>query len=212
MDERLADFTRRALAAGLGRHEITSALRRAGWAEADIESALGEFAEIDFPVPVPRPKPYVSAREVFTYLVFFSALSVSAFNVGAMTFAFIELAFPDPLSGSGAWHWERASVRWNLSSLVVAFPLFFLTFRSITRAIAKDPTRRASRPRKWITYLALFLSGAILSGDVVALVYSFLGGELTIRFVLKVATVAVIAGGIFAYFLADMRREEEAGE
>jgi hypothetical protein len=39
-----------------------------------------------------------------------------------------------------------------------------------------------------------------------------LGGELTIRFFLKVLTIAVIAGTIFGYYLWDLRREEEEQE
>lgn len=208
MDSNLVDFTHRALAAGIERGQIRDALREAGWPDADVDAALGAFAEVTFPIPVPRPRPYVSAREVFTYLVFFAALCVTAFNLGGMAFVFVELAFPDPAVDYGSWSSARTVLRWHISSLVVAFPLFLFLFRSIGKAIDRDPTRLSSRPRKWITYLALLAAGSILSGDVVALVYNLLGGELTVRFVLKVAIVATLAGGIFAYFLSEMRREE----
>jgi hypothetical protein len=46
-------------------------------------------------------------------------------------------------------------------------------------------------------------------GDVIALLNDLLGGDLTIRFMLKVTTVGVIAGGIFAYYLHDLRVEEK---
>ena len=36
-----------------------------------------------------------------------------------------------------------------------------------------------------------------------------LGGELTSRFLLKVATVAVLAGGAFLYYLTDLRHDEK---
>ena len=48
-----------------------------------------------------------------------------------------------------------------------------------------------------------------LAGDTITLVYNALGGELTVRFILKVLVVAVLAGGTFAYFLLDMRKEEK---
>lgn len=38
------------------------------------------------------------------------------------------------------------------------------------------------------------------------LVYNGLGGDFGTRFLLKVITVAVIAGGIFSYFLHDVRQ------
>ena len=44
-----------------------------------------------------------------------------------------------------------------------------------------------------------------------ALVYRLLGGELSLRFVLKVLVVGVIAGGVFGYYLGELRREEREG-
>jgi hypothetical protein len=52
-----------------------------------------------------------------------------------------------------------------------------------------------------LTYLTLSVASGILIGDFITLVYYLLSGELTIRFILKVLTVAAIAGGAFAYHL-----------
>ena len=208
MDTQLLDFTQKALVAGVSRADIAEVLRRAGWPKPDIESALRAFAEVEFPVPVPKPKPYLSAREVFIYLVLFGALYVAALNFGALVFELINRAYPDPSWSAAFGRFSADRIRWNLSAVVVAFPIFLLTFRAITRNIAADPTKRASRPRKWLTYLTLFACGVSLTIDVTALVYNFLGGELTVRFLLKIATVASIAGGIFCFFLGDMRKEE----
>lgn len=208
MDSQLLDFTKKALAAGSKRPEIAAALRRAGWAEPDVNAALGAFAEVDFPLPVPRPKPYLSAREVFVYLVLFAALYAAAYNLGALIFQLIDHRFPDLARAGYLRDFSPARMRWNISAMIVAFPLFFVTFRRVTRSIAKDPTKRNSRPRKWLTYLTLFVTGLWLAGDGMALIYNALGGELTIRFLLKAAVVALIAGSIFSFFLADMRQEE----
>jgi len=203
----LVEFTRRALAAGKERQEISDILRRAGWVQPDIEAALDAFANITFSIPVPRPKPYLSAREVFIYLILFAALYAAAFSLGALIFELIDRSSPDPLEIQSL-NFMRLSddrIRWDISMIMVAFPLFFFTFR----AVAKDPTKRASRPRKWLTYLTLFVAGMALVGDTAVLIYNMLGGELTIRFLLKVATIAIIAGGMFSYFIGDMRKEEK---
>jgi hypothetical protein len=76
----LLDFVRAALARGLSRPEIARVLREAGWQEADIGRALDA---LEFPLPVPKPQPYSSAREVVTYLVLFAALYVSALNLAS---------------------------------------------------------------------------------------------------------------------------------
>jgi hypothetical protein len=41
------------------------------------------------------------------------------------------------------------------------------------------------------------------------LIFNLLGGDLTIRFLLKVLVVAVIAGSAFTYYLLDLRKEEK---
>ena len=208
MNAELQEFTRRALEKGVPRERIDAALKDAGWSDADVRAALSAFAESDLPVPVPKPRPYLPAQEVFTYALFFTALYVSAFNAGALIFHFISYWFPDPVSGRLQSTFVFDAIRRNIAALIVAFPLFLFLFRLTERAIDKDPTKHQSRPRKWLTYLTLFIAAASLIGDVSVLVYRVLGGELTTPFLLRVATVALIAGGAFWYFLADVRKDE----
>jgi hypothetical protein len=168
---------------------------------------MDAFADVTFPIPVPRPKAYLSAREVFVYLILFAALYVTAASIGTLIFELINRSFPDPLWNNSIIA-SNSNIRWNMSLIIVAFPLFIFTFRSVTRAVTADPTKRASRPRKWLTYLTLFVAGSFMVGDAATLIYNGLSGELTIRFILKVATIAIIAGGIFMFFLSEMRKDE----
>jgi hypothetical protein len=79
------------------------------------------------------------------------------------------------------------------------------------RAVQADPSKRSSRIRRQLTYLTLFIASCLLIGDVTTLIYSFLGGELTMRFVLKVLTIAAIAGTAFWYYLNDVRDDRDPG-
>jgi hypothetical protein len=90
----------------------------------------------------------------------------------------------------------------------VAFPVFLYTSWVTDRAIRLDPTKRASKVRRWLTYWTLFVAACALLGDVTTLVYNLLGGELTVRFVLKIVTVGLIAGTAFTYYLRDLRLDE----
>ena len=209
--EELQGFVKDGLARGLSRAEIERVLREAGWPPDHVRSALRRFAEIEFAIPVPIPKPYLSAREAFLYLVLFSTLYVSAFNLGGLLFQLINLAFPDPAAPASAVEAIREAIRWSISFLVVAFPVFLYVARLTGRETRLDPSKRASKARRWLTYLTLFVAAGVLIGDVTSLVYSLLGGELTVRFVLKVSTIAVIAGAVFGYYLRDLRFEEEEG-
>ena len=203
--EDLDRFVREALAREIPRDRIESALLEAGWPRKKVEDALGNFAEMDFPLPVPRPQTYLSAREAFFYLLLFTTLFLSAFNFGVILFELIEKIFPDP-AGSA---YTASSLRWAVATVVVSFPIFlFLTVR-LERELRKDPVQRDSKVRKWLTYLTLFLAAGFLIGDVVSLIYHVLEGELTVRFLLKVLVVAGIAGTVFGYYLYDLRKGEE---
>lgn len=208
INEELLSFVRDALVRGLSRPQIEDALLKAGWESGQVKSALTAFAEIEFPIPVPRPKPYLPAREAFMYLILFTTLYISAFNFGKLIFQFINQAFPDPAAPAGFVEYTREAIRWAVASLIIAFPIFLFVSRLLTRAVKRDPSKRISKVRKWLTYVTLFVAASIIIGDLTALVYNFLGGELRPRFLLKVLTVGVISGSIFGYYLWDLRKEE----
>ena len=207
--QELESFVREALTRGCTRDDIERTMLAAGWTTEQARSALGAYAIVDFPVPVPRPRPYLSAREAFLYLVLFSTLYLSAYNLGSLIFDFINRAFPDPTVRSPYYAGSvEDSIRWSVSSLIIAFPAFLLISRYIGRELVRNPVKRLSTIRRWLTYLTLFIAAGIMIGDLITLVYNLLGGELTVRFVLKVVTAAVIAGTVFGYYLWDLRREE----
>lgn len=203
----LTGFVKTALAQGLPRTEIDAVLRRAGWTRSQIGEALGSFADTDFPVPVPRPRPYLDARDAFMYLLLFATLYLSAYSLGALLFGLVNAAFPDPAESYLAQGYRRSLVRWSMSSLVVAFPVFLYMSWLVGRDIADDPNKRRSKVRRWLTYMTLLAAAGVIIGDVMTLIYNLLGGELTIRVVLKVLVVAVIAGTVCWYYLTDVRRE-----
>src|SRR5206468_126917 len=124
-----------------------------------------------------------------------------------LIFDFINRAFPDPAVREFGSRVED-SIRWSVSSLIIAFPAFLLVSRYIARELVRNPVKRLSTIRRWLTYLTLFIAAGFLIGDLITLVYNLLGGELTVRFTLKVITVAAIAGTVFGYYLWDLRREE----
>lgn len=203
--DELTPFVREALAQDVSRDRIASVLREAGWPQEKVEQALGGFAEVDFPIPVPRPRPYLSAREAFLYLLLFTTLFLWAFNLGSILFELIETRFPDP-----AISWDSGeSLSWSVSYVVVSFPIFLFLTVYLNRELRRDPAKGGSKIRKWLTYLTLFVAAGFLLGDLVALIFHLLQGELTVRFLLKVAVVAALAGGIFRYYLADLKKEEE---
>ncbi len=212
MDDSLERFVHDALARGVSRAEVETVLADAGWARDEIDSALARWADTDFPVPVPRPKPYVSAREAFIYLVLFTLLYLSAWSLGALLFQLIDRGIPDPARSYGIRASGLTAIRWAVAMLVIAFPGYLLLSWRTYRVTRLETERRKSRVRKWLTYLTLFLAASVLLGDLISLVFNLLEGELTVRFLLKVLTVAGIAGAIFGYYLWDLRQDDAVPE
>lgn len=200
---RLDEFVREALTAGRAREEIAGVLREAGWPAAAVDEALGRYATTPFALPVPRPAPVTSPREAFLYLVAFSTLYLSAWHFGSLLFQFIDLAFPDPAESPWRGEVARGRIRWAVAVLLTAFPVFLLVSRQILRHL--DPAR-AGGVGRWLTWLTLFLATLVLLGNVATLLFNLLGGALTLRFLLKVLVVALIAGAIFGYYLRQLRR------
>ena len=208
--DELQGFVKDGLGRGLERSALHAALRQAGWEEEQVKAALAEYSEVTFPIPVPRPRPYLSAREAFLYLVLFTTLYVSAINLGSLFFQFVNLAIPDYSTGYvQSQESIRSSLRWAVSSLIVAFPVFLFVASIVSREVRQDPAKRASRVRKWLTYLTLFLASGVIIGDLIALLNDVLGGELTMRFFLKALVVGTISAGIFLYYLRDLRRADQ---
>lgn len=208
----LFDFVRRALAQGQSRSAIAGVLQQAGWPTEAVTNAIDEFADVPFPIPVPRPRASLSAREAFLYLVLFTSLYISIYNFGQLLFQFIDRAFPDLTQQRYGEQFNLQSVRSAAAAIIVAFPVFLWTARYISRQIALDPSRRLSAARRWCTYLTLFIAVAFLLGDSMSLVSSLLGGELTMRFVLKSLVVAALAASMLLYYLRDLRSDEHAHE
>ena len=207
--QELERFVHEALAKGMSRQAIEAALASAGWPAEQSRRALNAYAELEFPIPVPKPRPYLSAREAFLYLVLFATLYVAAWNLGSLLFDLINRAFPDPADNAYQSNRLAESIRWATSSVIIAFPVFLYVARYLGRELARSPVKRLSAVRRWLTYLTLFVAATVLIGDMITLVNNMLGGELTVRFVLKVLVAAVIAGTIFGYYLFDLRREEK---
>jgi hypothetical protein len=203
----LTDFVRNALGRGISRPQVEEVLLSAGWGRDMVATAMGGFADVDFPVPVPTPKPYVSAREACLFLLLFGMLYVSAYNTGVLAFLAIDRLFPDAAMRAYS-EYARSAARWALSSLVVAFPIFGYLSARIERSVRADPAKRRSNVRRWLMYLTVFIAASVLICDVIALVYNALGGELTTRFILKVATIAIIAGTVLGYYVSDLRLED----
>ncbi|RTL02403.1 MAG: hypothetical protein EKK59_01735, partial [Neisseriaceae bacterium] len=80
-----------------------------------------------------------------------------------------------------------------------------MLFRLIRGTIERDPGKAHIWVRRWAIVLTLFIAAVTIIIDLITLINTFLGGEITMRFGIKVAIVLLIALGVFLHFLADQK-------
>lgn len=201
----LEEFVYESYRQRIAEEEISEALKAAGWPKDQISSALGQFADVDFPVPVPSPKARVGAREAFTYLVMFASLYVVAFGTVSLAFSAVDLIIDPP---DNAIYIER-SIRWMAAALIVFAPVYVAVSIFIGKSHDAEPLKRRSKIRHLLTYASLFLAAVIILWDVTGLIYSFLAGELTLKIILKSGILVGVLGGLFFHYFRDIRQDSQ---
>lgn len=138
-------------------------------------------------------------RDVFTHLLAIIFLYVCVITFSTLIFGYINIYFPDLLQGDFG-RYARAGIRFPLATLVIVFPLYLWLNSFLQKDLTKYPEKRELKVRKWLIYFTLFLATIVIVGDLVTLIYQFLSGGITVRFLLKVLTVLLIAGAVFLYY------------
>jgi hypothetical protein len=144
-----------------------------------------------------------SAKDFFLWLGALISLYTAATSLIALLFDYINFAYPDVLASYADPY--AGSVRIEMSLLIVAMPTALLLFRLIRNSLEADPGKASIWIRKWGLMLTLFIASVVALVDLVTLINTFLGGEISMRFILKVAVVLLIAVGVFLHFLADLK-------
>ncbi len=143
-------------------------------------------------------------KDVFLHLLGIITLYISTFGLLALLFQYINIFFPDPLSPI-YYDSVAGSIRWAMASLIIIFPVYILVSRMLNQDYRRNPEKRNLKIRKWLLYFTLFLAAIIIITDLVTLVFNFLGGDLTTRFLLKVLSILAVIGTIFWYYLSDLK-------
>ena len=183
---------------------VVAILRNAGWSEKDAVAVLASYYEARSGCAVPiRPSSIGGPREAFLHLLTFATLAVWCLAAGSLWFTLIDFWLVDP--AAPVFGDPLAGMARGLASVLVAFPIFLLVMRAVWRELIAGTAETDSLLRRWLTYMALFLAAGTLIGDLVAFVEHLLRGELTSRFVAKVVTVLVLAGGVFWFYVRSVQ-------
>lgn len=130
----------------------------------------------------------------------FTTFYVVVTSILVLYFTFLDWLFPDPAWGVADFDGVMEGVRYAIAAVIVAFPLFVLLSTILERIVSRSPETAKPPIARWLTYLTIFLAAAVMLGDVITLLFYFLDGSITTRFVLKVVTLFVIAEVILSYY------------
>ncbi len=145
-------------------------------------------------------------RDFFLHFGAFGTLYLAAIALGTLLFRMIDYTFPDPVRDAYYYYDPYSgAMRFAIASLIILLPIFLWLMRVIQREARQEPERYSLAIRRWLTYMTLFVAGATIIGDLIALLNSFLGGTLATPFLLKVLVLFAIVGVVFWYFLLDIR-------
>ncbi len=158
--------------------------------------------------PIKRNLP----RDVFLHLLAIVTLYWSSITFITLLWQFINYFLPDNLSfyvgQSYAIRAQFELIRFAVSSLFIVFPVFIATSWILNKIYKKEAVVRESKIRKWLLYFTLFVAALVVVGDLVSVINNLLGGETTLRFILKAFSVLLVAGFVFGYYLDDVRKSE----
>lgn len=133
-----------------------------------------------------------------------ATLYVSIGSLLALLFGVITLAYPDAADSHYVAESASYQIRFSIAMLIVFFPAYIVLTRLVNTIRRKEHGTYLTLT-KWLIYLSLLVGGAVLLGDLVAVINTFLNGDLTTRFLLKVLAILVIVGAAFFYYLFDAR-------
>ena len=150
-------------------------------------------------------KARTTPKDFFLNLGWLLTLYGSVIALLNTVFGVIDQAFPDAVN---AYYVDyTGGIRSSPAWLIIIFPIFLVLSLYVRRMFLIDPSRREVWVRRWFVYLTLFLSSVTAVVDIIVLLNSFLNGELTSKFVLKVAVILAVAVAVFAYYFIDLKKE-----
>ncbi len=209
----LVEYVAGKIRAGIARATIQEELLAVGWSEEEfLDAYQAGLVLCGIPVPTEGNRMMFSrkASTVDVVINFFSfiLLGIVATALGTLFFQIVNVIFPDVLDMNN-WYMESqttSSIHYSIAALLIGFPLYFLALRLWFRKFREDEGRTESALSKGLTYLVLLITAVTIVGDLITIVFTFLQGEISVRFFLKALTILVIAGIIFGFYYLERRK------
>ena len=123
----------------------------------------------------------------------------------SLLFGLINSIFPDPTDQYYQIQSTTEGIRLAIAMLVVFFPAYLVLTRLTNKLRRKETTGEFLPLTKWLIYLSILVGTLILLSDIVIVLWTFLSGEITARFILKAVAVLGVVGLALYYYILDVR-------
>jgi hypothetical protein len=140
-------------------------------------------------------------RDFFLYLLTTVALYISTIGGILVIAGLADFWFPEAFERAAG---SAGELRFGLSMLIVAFPIFLYVNRLIHTKISSGEVEPGTM-RAGFTYFTLFVIAVTALVDLMIIVKVYLNGELTPRFVVKAVGVLAMVGIVYLYSRNDLR-------
>jgi hypothetical protein len=221
----LIAYITKAIGAGSSETQIKRNLSIVGWSEEQINNAYEQglinkgvpspIADKNIKMDVPVGEDDIqtkdkksSAGETAINLLSFILLAIVAVATGTIFYQVINKFFPDALAVSSSYanHFSTSAIHYATAVLVVAFPVYYVVMYYWFKGFRKNLDKTETGLSKFLTYLVLLITAVAILGDLIAAVYTFLQGELSVRFFLKTLVIIIIAGLIFGFYYLERKK------
>lgn len=154
------------------------------------------------------PKDSLTTKEILIDGGIFLSLITSVVALISIVFAAIDKKFVDVLNSSAySQSYLNDDVRVAVSIILVAYPIYVALSYYRAKNLAASPERQSIKSLKYLNYVTLAVAGLFVVGCLITTIYKYLGGELGIAFMLKLLTVVLVAGALFAYNYYSIKRD-----
>jgi len=220
----LSEYVMRRLDAGRSGPEICAELMAVGWSKDAADAAYREgLIALGIPLPdaahasalasgEPAAPSVPSLQKAATMDIAVSVFSfiLLAIVIGAfitLSFTLINRALPElqELQNNALPMATASAMHRSIASMAIAMPLYLFALSWWLKRFAGGLGRSESPLTKRLTYLVLLVAAVVIVCDLIAVVYSLLQGEMTMRFLLKVMVILGVAGIVFGFYLFERR-------
>lgn len=215
-NSKIDSYISQARSRNLSESVIKENLQKTGWKMSDIETAFNPESS-DLPVPAPdyqnSNQGSSSMWDSFQHILLFISLYVMATSIALILHFFVDKYFPgvaNNLASSYLDSYNSTLLKGETAALIVSYPIYAFFFLIISKRTLIRPQTRNLKSRKLLIYLTLIATFIIVLVNVISIVFSLLGGNVTINFFLHFLTTISVSGAIFGYYLYQVKEDRRS--